>query len=182
MSEIDLQGESEQSIVAALRQGRQEMLGKLYDAYAPVMLGVIKRIVGDGDVAEEVLKDTFVAIWSRIGVYNSSKERLLSWGLSIARGLALQAVKTDRYAAVLKAKNGQAKPVDVLNNNVTLRDSAKEKQVLANLSPLARQALELLYLKGRTCAETAAELNIPVEQLRETLKMAFNKLKAEKSE
>ncbi|WP_460879052.1 RNA polymerase sigma factor [Pontibacter rugosus] len=74
MSGINLQGETEQSLVEALKQGKQEVLGLLYDAYAPVMMGVILRIVPDREVAEEVLQETFLAIWSRIEVYDASKK------------------------------------------------------------------------------------------------------------
>jgi RNA polymerase sigma factor (sigma-70 family) len=178
MSGIDLQGETEQSLVAALRQGRQEMLGKLYDAYAPVMMGVIYRIVPEAEVAEQVLQETFVAIWTRIGIYDASKERLLTWGLAIARGIALEAVKTCRY-------NPAANPLNDTppqqNKVVSLQQGQVSKQDLCLLAPLEKRALELLYLKGRTCAETAGELNMTEAALKELLKSTFTHLKAEKS-
>lgn len=178
MSGIDLQGETEQSLVAALRQGRQEMLGKLYDAYAPVMMGVISRIVPDTEVAEQVLQETFVAIWTRIGVYDASKERLLTWGLAIARGIALEAVKTGRYTSVGSPKNEAGSQQ---NKNVPLQQGQLSEENLCSLSPLEKRALESLYLKGRSCAETAGELNMTETALKELLKSAFTHIKAEKS-
>lgn len=178
MAGIDLQGETEQSVVAALRQGRQEMLGKLYDAYAPVLMGVISRIVPDAEVAEQVLQETFVAIWTRIGVYDASKERLLTWGLAIARGIALEAVKTGRYDSSAKPKNEKGPQQ---NKNITLQQGQLSEEHICLLEPLERKALELLYLKGRTCAETAGELNMTETALKEILKSAFAHLKAEKS-
>lgn len=182
MSGIDFQGETEQSLVEALRQGKQEMLGKLYDAYAPVMMGVISRIVHDNEVAEEVLKDTFVAIWSRIGVYDASKDRLLTWGLAIARGIALEANKSNRHTASVErikktSENGTQK-----NKSVTLQKGGIVKQNLCSLPPLEKTVLELLYLKERTCAEVAGELNLSVEEVKTVLKKAFAHLKADKSE
>jgi RNA polymerase sigma factor (sigma-70 family) len=176
MSGIDLQGESEQSLVAALREGRQEMLSKLYDAYAPAMMGVISRIVQDNEVAEEVLKESFVAIWSRIGIYDASKERLLTWGLSIARGIALEAVKTDRYAS----NNPSGKSL-APKKNITLQNGEIKKEDLCTLTPLEKTVLESLYLKGRTCTETARELNMTEEETRAVVKKAFIHLKAGKS-
>jgi RNA polymerase sigma factor (sigma-70 family) len=181
MSGIDFQGETEQSLVAALRQGRQEMLGKLYDAYAPVMMGVISRIVHDTEVAEEVLKETFVAIWTRIGVYDASKERLLTWGLAIARGIALEAVKTDRYTSIGASTNKPAETNAQQNKAIPLQNGQVKKEDLCTLAPLEKSALELLYLKGRTCAETAGELNMTVDELKTVLKRAFTHLKAEKA-
>ncbi|CAM3632324.1 sigma-70 family RNA polymerase sigma factor [Pontibacter korlensis] len=180
MSGINLQGETEKSLVAALMQGRQEMLAKLYDAYAPVLMGVISRIVQDAEVAEEVLKETFVAIWTRIGVYDASKERLLTWSLAIARGMALEAIKTNRYSTAARTSASTTNNGATQNKNVTLQKQEIKKEDLCNLAPKEKAVLELLYLKGRTCAETAGELNMTEEEVRVILKRAFTYLKAER--
>lgn len=181
MSGIDFQGETEQSLVAALRQGKQEMLGKLYDAYAPVMMGVISRIVHDTEVAEQVLQETFVAIWSRIGVYDGSKERLLTWGLAIARGIALEATKTERYTSISESINKPLQTGSQQNKAISLHNGQVTKLDLCKLAPLEKSVLELLYLKGRTCPEAAGELSMTVEEVKAVLKRAFTHLKAEKS-
>lgn len=178
MSGIDFQGETEQSLVAALRQGKQEMLGKLYDAYAPVMMGVISRIVPDAEVAEQVLQETFVAIWSRIGVYDSSKGRLLTWGLAIARGIALEAIKTGRFNSAVNPANKPSETNILENKALPLHNGQVKKQDLCSLAPTERLVLELLYLKGRTCAEAAGELNMKVAELKAVLRSAFIQLKA----
>ena len=67
------------------------------------------------------------------------------------------------------------------NNHVPLQNGQIAADDLCTLDPQEKKALELLYLKGRTCAETAAELNLSVEQLKEVLKKAFTHLKAEQS-
>lgn len=181
MPGIDLQGETEQSLVAALQQGRQEMLGKLYDAYAPTMMGVIIRIVQQHELAEQVLQETFVAIWERIGIYDASKDRLLTWGLAIARGIALEAVKTNRYSPGTNPPNKQSALRATPDKNVPLQHNGIVKKDLCTLPPLEKKALELLYLQGRTCTETAGELNMTVDALRNIVKKAFTHLKAEKT-
>ena len=181
MSEVNLQGESEESIVAALRQGRQQVLGKLYDSYAPIMMGTITRIVQDQEIAEEVLKETFVAIWTRIGIYDASKHRLLTWGLAIARGLALEAIKSDRYASISRTAIKTADTTTEKYKFVTLHKGDTKEANLCNLSSLEKAALELIYLKGRSCTETAAEMNMTEKQLKDVLKKAFSNLKAGKS-
>ncbi|MCJ8164177.1 sigma-70 family RNA polymerase sigma factor [Pontibacter sp. E15-1] len=178
MPGINLQGETEQSLMAALQQGRQEVLGLLYDAYAPVMLGVISRIVPDQHMAEEVLQETFVAIWSRIKVYDASKGRFLIWGLAIARGIALETLKRGNYQQMAEGPSapdteGAAKP----QANMWV----EAKQLPCHLEPQEREALELIYLKGCTCTEAAAQLGITIETLRLRIKKAFQHLRAEHS-
>ncbi|WP_242917319.1 RNA polymerase sigma factor [Pontibacter liquoris] len=181
MSAINLPGETEHTLVAALRQGKQEALGKLYDAYAPVMMGVITRIVQDNDVAEEVLRETFITIWGQISKYDASKERLLSWGLALARRIALEAVKTDRCLQGTKAAATPSQSYPQLNKTETQQHEAHKQQDPCTLTPLEKTILESLYLKGHTCAETAAELNLTAEEVKQILKKAFTQLKGEKS-
>lgn len=173
MSGIDLRGESEQSLVEALQQGKQEVLGLLYDAYAPAMMGVITRIVEDEQVAEEVLQETFMAIWSRIGIYDCTKNRFLTWGMAIARGIALEAVKKGKP----EARFGATQTAEAAKKSYP----PFFQQPLCNLEPQERAILELIYLKGYTCPEAAAKLGITETNLRASLKKAFIQLKAEKS-
>jgi RNA polymerase sigma factor (sigma-70 family) len=178
---IDFQGETEQSLVAALRQGRQEKLSELYDAYAPILLGMITRIVKDSDLAEQVLQESFVAIWSRIGKYDASKERLLTWGLAIAREIALTAIIVNNNTSTEIAPNISTEtPIQQLKV-LSLQNGHVKKQDHCTLAPLEKSVLELLYLEGRTCEETAKELSLTVAELRTMLKRAFTHLKAEKS-
>lgn len=181
MSGIDLQGQTEQSLVEALQQGKQEVLGLLYDAYAPVMMGVIARIIPDKDVAEEVLHETFVAIWTRIGIYDSSRSRLLIWGLAIARGIALEAVKTGKYKPASTTEGNSCMPAEKEMNACILQDLQQDNKLFTCLNKQERTILDLIYLKGKSCEEVTAELGITAETLKTSLKKAFTQLKAEKS-
>ncbi|MFD3001903.1 RNA polymerase sigma factor [Pontibacter toksunensis] len=180
MSGINLQGETEQSLVAALQQGRQEVLGLLYDAYAPVMMGVISSIVPDQEMAEQVLQETFVAIWTRIEVYDATRNRFLTWGLAIARGIALEAVKNGRYTAVAQQQKSRNFAGAENKENSFLKKGKQENEQLCHLEPQEKEILELVYLKGRSCTEAAAELGITEEKMRVVLKNAFVHLKAKK--
>lgn len=178
---IDLQGETEHSLVAGLRQGRQEAMGLLYDAYAPVMMGMICSIIPQQEAAEEVLHETFVAIWSRIGEYDASRSRFLSWGLSVARGIALEAVKNDKSTPVAKQQRKRNFAGAEDTEEVPPVQKEQEDKLLCRLEPLEKAILELIYLKGRSCTEAAAALGITEEMLRACTKKAFIHIKAEKS-
>lgn len=181
MSGIDLKGETEESLVAALQQGRQEVLGLLYDAYAPVIMGVVMRIVPDKEVAEQVLQETFMAIWSRIDVYNPARNRFLIWGLVIARGIALEAVKNGKGNLVVKEQRSAnfAGAADAKELVSYIRE--QEDKQFCQLEPQERAVLELVYLKGHSCSEDAAALGITEEVLKAKLRSAFIHLKSEKS-
>ncbi|MFD2512280.1 RNA polymerase sigma factor [Pontibacter locisalis] len=180
MSGTEIRREAELSLIEALKQGRQEVMGQLYDAYAPVLMGMISRIVEDTEVAEEVLQETFVAIWSRIGVYDSTKSRFLIWSLAIARGIALQAVNSGKLKGIsLNGQQENNKAKENTQSRVEEENRFNLRSVLS-LEPQERAVLELVYLKGRSCSEAAKELGLTEQQLVTSLKKAFILLKQRK--
>ncbi|MDQ4141384.1 MAG: hypothetical protein M3142_12795, partial [Bacteroidota bacterium] len=70
--------ETERALAASLQQGQPQVLALLYDAYAPVLLGLITRIVRNPKKAELVLQETFLAIWQKRTAFNNSKSGLLT--------------------------------------------------------------------------------------------------------
>jgi hypothetical protein len=63
-------------LLPALVDGDEGAFALLYDAYAPLLFGIIVRIVGDEKEAENLLQDTFVKIWNHISKYDAEKGRL----------------------------------------------------------------------------------------------------------
>ena len=89
-SAVELSDEQLMARVAARDAVAFELL---YDRYAPVVLGVVVKIVGDRAVGEEVLQDTYWRIWSQAASYDPAKGPLRPWLFSIARRLALDVLR-----------------------------------------------------------------------------------------
>src|SRR5215469_4719510 len=53
----------EHSLVARVRGGDQEAFGAIFQAYAASLYGYVERLVRSRAVAQEVVHDTFVALW-----------------------------------------------------------------------------------------------------------------------
>ncbi len=80
---------TEQELVAAIAQQSSDALSELYDRYSAALFGVILRIVKSESLAEELLQETFVKVWNKAESYDSSKGRIFTWLLNIARNGAI---------------------------------------------------------------------------------------------
>src|SRR5687768_8273205 len=89
--------ESHIHLIDMLRAGENEAYVALYDAYAPMLFGVILRIVDDRKEAENLLQDCFVKIWQNIQSYDESKGRLATWLLNIARNTAIDFTRSKYF-------------------------------------------------------------------------------------
>ena len=172
---------TEQKMVTFLCQGRPEALGWIYDKYASVLTGLANRILGNKEKAEAVLQASFVAIWQRKNTFDPDQLRLLTWLILITRDIAKAALGSEEYS-YLNSKEHSSEFSQVSNNtgSTTYVDN-KIKESFCYLGTDERAALDLVYLKGYICADAAAELGIPLETLKDRLKMAGKHLREGKT-
>lgn len=69
-------------LVNGLQAHSHEAFSALYDNYAPALLGIVFKILQDGDEAENLMQ-AFIKIWSNIGQYDHCKGRLFTWLITI---------------------------------------------------------------------------------------------------
>src|SRR5512134_3592123 len=62
---------------------------RLYEATAPMLLGIALRIVRRRELAEEVLHDAFARIWHAAHSFDPLAARPLAWMAAIVRNRAL---------------------------------------------------------------------------------------------
>ncbi len=147
--------------------------------YSGALLGVISRIVVQTEVAEDLLQETFIKIWNSAGSYDSSKGRLFTWMMNVARNLSIDKLRSKDFKNA--AKN------HTIENNVSFIDQQKKvsfnadtlglKDLVTNLKPDFKDVLDMVYFKGYTQLETAEELNLPLGTVKTRVRMAILELR-----
>ncbi len=81
-----LVGEADDAVlVLAVAAGSEEAFGALYDRHAAGVHAVALRMTGDRGTAEEVVQETFLALWNRAEAFDPGVASLRTWLRSIAR-------------------------------------------------------------------------------------------------
>jgi RNA polymerase sigma-70 factor, ECF subfamily len=83
--EIDLMGR-----IAA---GDGEALAEAFDLHAPVVLGLLVRLLGRRNEAEEILQEAFLQVWMQAGSFDPQRATPRGWILKIARSRALDRLR-----------------------------------------------------------------------------------------
>lgn len=81
-------------LIARVAQGDVTAFEILFDRYAATVLGLLLHILGDRNVAEILLQETFWQVWQKAETYSSQTSRFSGWLIRIARSLAKQEIKT----------------------------------------------------------------------------------------
>lgn len=75
--------------IDACKRGNKETLGELYAAYAPKLKSVCRSYVKDESVAEDILHDAFIIIFTSIGELKEN-QKLEGWMITIVKNLSLK--------------------------------------------------------------------------------------------
>ncbi len=151
----------------------------LYDNYSKSLYGVIFTLIKDREEAEDVLQEVFVKIWKNIDTYNTSKGRLYTWMLNIARNTSIDKLRSKGFNN--NQKNLSADNfVHILDDNsktINQIDAIGIKEFIKKLKPKCIQIIDLLFFKGYTQQETSDELEIPLGTVKTQNRNCMNELR-----
>lgn len=73
------------ALVREVAAGSQDALAALYDRYGDAVFAAAVRLTSDRQVAEEVVQETFLALWNRAELFDPGTGSLAAWLHTIAR-------------------------------------------------------------------------------------------------
>jgi len=168
---------SEDALIALLRARDQRGMAEVYDRFSAALFGAIVRIVPAEEVAEEILQETFLKVWNRMGSYDASKGTLFTWMLNIARNSAIDHAR-------LKKANQKNRSLDNLvglgddHPSVSQSPDTMDVRAFADKLPAGHKVLiDLVYFNGYTQAEAAEHLQIPLGTVKTRLRTALKTLR-----
>lgn len=160
---------------AARDEGSTDAFRRLYEASAPMLLGVALRIVGRRELAEEVLHDAFVRIWHAAAGFDPLAARPLAWMAAIVRNRAIDVRASHDVSRVESYHDAplDADPDGSLERLVDPAPGADEgaernraarwlRECLGRLPAFERQSLVLAYEHGLSHSELATHLRKPL--------------------
>ncbi len=166
----------EHELVAALRGKNDPAFGYLYDHYSGALYSVVKQIVGDTEVSNDVLQETFVNIWRKIELYDETKGRLFTWMLNIARNAAIDKTRSKGFQQSSKLQ-------PILDNTAAygvvkagIDDFGLKKQ-LQKLKDEQRLLIDLSYFQGYTHDQISKALDIPLGTVKTRIRTALIQLR-----
>ena len=162
-------------------------LETLYDRYSLLLYTVVKKIVGEKELAEEVLIEVFAIIWRKIDHYNTENNSAYTWLVSLARNKAVDVVRrnkdeiknvhyTDEYENrfIIPKLSKNIEPLDL---ETAFSISGNFENALNNLTDAQQYVLYLAYYEGLTQQQISEKLNIPLQTVVSKINIAANNLR-----
>jgi RNA polymerase sigma-70 factor (ECF subfamily) len=149
----------------------------LYTQTSAKLFGVALRICGCRELAEEVLQESFVTIWTRAKDYNPVRGSVPTWLATIVRHCAIDQLRRQQ-----SRPEGHAAPEELLQSFAATgrSDSGAElralQRCLDEIDPQPRQIVLLAYLYGLTRDEIATRLAMPIGTVKSLIWRSLDRL------
>ena len=181
----DLSAASDTDLIGRASEGDARALEVLYDRYSRVVYSFALRIVGDPQLAEELLQEVFFRAWQQGAAFRAARGTFITWLLSITHNMAIDEVRKRRRRpqradneepeAALAAVQDEGQDVEEEVWLSSLRTTIAG--ALEQLPPAQRDAIELAYFQGLTQREIAERLGEPLGTIKTRMRLGIQKLR-----
>jgi RNA polymerase sigma-70 factor (ECF subfamily) len=144
-------------------RGDQSAFAELYDSLAPLLYGIVLKVVRDPSQTEEVTQEAFVELWRLAPRYDDSRGSVRSWAATLAHRRAIDRVRSEQASRDRIEREGQKRPIqtDDVDEQVVLNiEGTRVRKALERLTEIQRQAVELAYFGGHSYREVALILDV----------------------
>ena len=170
------------ALIKRVASGDQSAIATLYDTTSRLTFGLILRILGDRETAEEVLLDVYTQVWRQAATYDHQRGTPLAWLMTIARTRALDRLRSgwqdrQRKEPLETASEARATAADPEEMTVAAERQRLVRLALQTLSPEQREVIELAYYSGLSHSEIAARLDQPLGTVKTRTRLGLIKLR-----
>ncbi|MEP6637794.1 MAG: sigma-70 family RNA polymerase sigma factor [Chloroflexota bacterium] len=190
------------AIVLRMAAGSEAALEIIYDRYATAIFAAAYRLTSDRGTAEEVVQDTFLALWNRAESFDPAAGSLASWLHTIARNRAIDRLRAagrrPSLVALSSAAGTDEDPTQTLERMVSggavvagshplpgpaaAFDAAGRSETIRaaidEMSEVERTVILLAYQEELSQSEIAERLGWPLGTVKTRTRRALLRLRA----
>lgn len=155
--------DKEQHIIKLFRRGDASAMDILYAEYADYLTAVCARYIPDDDELKDVLQESFIKIFSKIGELNyRGNGSLRAWITRIVINESLLTIRKKKNSPIINIEN---EPPDIQDDEPELGNIGEEvlTNMIRQLPDGYRTVFNLFVIEGKSHKEIAKILNIKAD-------------------
>lgn len=162
-------------LVEHCKQNNRKAQRKLYEQFAPAMLGLCMRYLGEREAARDALQEGFVKVFTRIDSY-SANGSFEGWMRKIFVNTALEMLRKQKQ----EIQTADVETPVVIDTDCSAFESLSADdllQMVAELPPTFRTVFNLRAIEGYEYGEIAQQLGLTETAIRSRFMRARQMLK-----
>jgi RNA polymerase sigma-70 factor, ECF subfamily len=166
----------DEDLVGLVADGDERALAELYDRYSRPVYATGMRLLGDAQLAEELVQDAFTSVWRNAASFDRARASFATWLYRIARN---RATELDRRRRVRPRPAGE-RGLYALAGGPRPEEAVDEWDVAAALSSIPsqyREVLELAYFEDLSQREISRRTGVPLGTIKSRTTAALKRFR-----
>lgn len=159
---------TDRDLIQRARRGANDAFGELVTRYQTSVFNVCYRMLHERGAAEDLTQETFMRAYDRLHTFDLERE-FGPWIRRVAANLCLNHLEAQKVTAPLDEERDADENTRPERQVEVKERSAQVRTALASLPPHYRAVVELRHYQELSYDEIAAELNIPLSDVKSHL-------------
>jgi RNA polymerase sigma-70 factor, ECF subfamily len=163
-------------LLAAVANRDVAAFDRLYQATRAKLYGVLLRILGRPELAEEVMQETYIKVWKMAEKFDPTRASPITWMVAIARNRAIDIVRRRGELSIEdepEAMEVAAETPQPLARREMTEELKRLLGCLGKLDPEKQRIVLLAYYSGWSRDQLAKKLDIPVNTIKTWLRRSL---------
>lgn len=175
---------SDEALLNAIAGGAVWAMESLYQRYSRSLYSLVYRMVANQQVAEDLLQDTFLAVWRRATTYSPQRSTVRNWLFSITHHRTVDYLRRVRCQSTIQEVLLEERTIhesiispDTWDEAWRSMKSSHIQAALMKIPTEQRLVIELAYFQGWTHTEIAGGMQIPLGTVKGRMRLGLTHLK-----
>ena len=171
---------SDAALVLAIGRWREDALAEAYRRHAGASFALARRLLGDKELAEEVVQEVFLRLWHRPDRFDPERGSLRSYLLAQTHGRSVDLLRSEisrRRREERDARETAESAPDIEREVIDLTVAERMKGVVSELPAEERKAIELAYFGGHTYRQVAVMLDTPEGTVKSRIRSGLKRMR-----
>jgi RNA polymerase sigma-70 factor (ECF subfamily) len=163
-------------LLAAVAKSDRDAFDRLYEATRAKLYGVVLRILRRPDLADEVIRDAYVRIWTSAAQFDPASSSPVTWMVAIARNRAIDLVRKKSDLSIEDVPEAMEIAANAPDPQAARELSNELKRLLACIGRLdgeRRKLVLLAYYDGYSREQLALQFDKPVNTIKTWLRRSL---------
>jgi RNA polymerase sigma-70 factor, ECF subfamily len=163
-------------LLAAVAKGDRAAFERLYGETRAKLYGVLLRILGRPELADDVMQETYLKVWQMAGKFDPTVASPITWMVAIARNRAIDIVRKKGDVSIEdspEAMGAAAETPPPLARREMTEELRRLLSCLGKLDPEKQRIVLLAYYSGWSREQLSHKLDIPVNTIKTWLRRSL---------
>ena len=170
-------------LLTRVQDGDEAAFAELHAQTCHRLYRAVDRILRSADLTEDVVQDAYFHIWRQRHKFQPHLGSAMGWMTTIARRRAIDRVRNLTGSRKLQTRYAMDRTSSAdTDHQTTVTDAVAAETVVCRaldmLTSTQREALRLTYWDGRTAAQAAQLLGIPIPTMKSRLHSGITRLRS----